>query len=154
MLTTTASIWYDIVTLLSLGLTVPFILGSGLVIYIWYRLALSVIKKPKKELTDREWMMMGVFLSFLAAFMDNCYWQIAWSSKYLGLSITDSLMHFGIVPNLPFRQILGLMAVYCHVKSAILYSKTTHKAFTTFWMCAFGLGVVYVTVLFLLKAWL
>jgi hypothetical protein len=105
--------------LISNGLAIPTILLSLLVVFFWFNPAKSSIKSVVK--TSEQWFILGVFIGFLGESLDNIYWTIAWSIQYLSLDIAPLVMEKGVFNNIPFRQVLGIIAAYCHVRSALQF---------------------------------
>lgn len=109
-------------TLISNGLAVPVLFLSLIVIAVWYRPVVATCKNFIKS--PEQWFILGVFLGFLGEFLDNFYWTITWALRYLDSSYTELFMNSGVYSNIPFRQILGISAAYCHIRSAIEYKRT------------------------------
>ena len=125
---------------------------AGLVLLVWGSSAFDAIRKKKKDAMD--WFVLGVFLGFLGAIGDNLYWSIPWSLEFIDHPQADFFMSHGVFPNTIFRQGLGTIAAYCHIRSAIEYGVSNkilpglNKGFLFF--CIFG-GLLYLLILLGLK---
>lgn len=108
------------VSVLSGGLTVFTILMGVAVIHQWYKPAVNAAKDPA-PLTPEQWFILGVFIAFVGQVFDNSYWLVAWTFDYFNESaaITQWLFENGLIVNIPFRQIVGIVAAYCHIKAAV-----------------------------------
>ena len=105
--------------LISLGLTVPNLVLAASVVILWAR---SLDKKPD---TSHQWFILGVVFGFTGAFLDNLYWFIPWTASFLELDIKDELINSGVYFNIVFRQGLGIVAAYCHLRAAQIYHNKT-----------------------------
>jgi hypothetical protein len=112
---------HKIFEILSLGLSVVTIILCLSVVLVWRKPALMAIR-GEKPIDAQGWFIIGVFVGFVGESLDNLYWLIPWTSSYLGLEATSDLMDFGVYPNVPFRQILGSFAAYCHIRSHFTFS--------------------------------
>lgn len=115
----------------------------------------------RRILTERKidatgWFIIGVAIGFMGGAMDNLWWGLAWSQAYLSDSTEVWLFVNGVFSNIPFRQIAGIAAAYCHIRSKLAYSSDGSPVDQVgrlntrllFWMC---LGCVYVTGLWIYK---
>lgn len=93
------------------------------VVFKWCRPICSYAKKYAKgeSLDSYDWLVLGVFVSFLSKSLDSSYWLIPWTLKALESEHTAYFMAIGINFNLVFRIILGGFAAYCHIKSIYLH---------------------------------
>lgn len=107
--------------LISLGWTIPTLMFCLAVMLMWGKEVKSVFKKPNKNYTPHHWFIIGVFIGFSGEFFDNVYWGVAWCSEYLKLPGARTWFKNGVYVNIPFRQIMGTVAAYCHVRSALAY---------------------------------
>ena len=69
-----------------------------------------------------QWFILGVAIGFAGSVFDNLYWGIAWLSNYLAWESWPQWFACGVYSNVVFRQTAGLVAAYCHIRSAIEYS--------------------------------
>lgn len=137
--------------LISNGLALPIILLSLAVIFLWFKPACHSIKNFLG--TPEQWFILGVFCGFLGEFADNIYWTISWSLQYLEWQAASLFMERGVFYNIPFRQILGITAAYCHVRSALEYRKEQSKVQVINYLLLFSivLGFIYSIALVLAK---
>ena len=107
------------VHILSGGLTVVTILLAIVVMVKWQSATKDALFKRAK-LSSVQWLIVGVWFAFLGQTVDNIYWLIAWTSHHFSShgAITTWLFENGVSFNIPFRQMLGIFAAYCHLKSA------------------------------------
>lgn len=140
--------------LLSLFLTLPTIIMACVVIYLWGPKT-AFILKGKRPIKDCDWFIIGVTVGFIGQFADNLYWAIPWSLSYIGSEYTDLFMFNGVWFNIPSRQICGIIAAYCHIKSYLMYcsSSDTNEArnITILNTGSFVLGGVYIAILMYLR---
>ena len=113
--------------LISNGLAIPTILMSLCVVFIWLKPAFHSLKNRRIDSTE-EWFIVGVFLGFIGETLDNIYWTIAWTFQYLEMPSAEHWMAHGVLANIPFRQFLGIVAAYCHVRSAMSYNKNSEHS--------------------------
>ena len=111
---------HKLAEIISLSLTVPTVLLSAVVIVIWGKSSLSALKSKKR--TGADWLIMGVIVSFIGSSLDNVYWGLAWGADFLGMASRDALFHHGVYANIPFRQIAGVIAAFCHIRGALSWS--------------------------------
>lgn len=148
---------YKALKLLSNGLAIPVLLLSLIVIIVWFYPAKETIRNFGKS--PEHWFILGVFLGFVGEFFDNLYWTIAWTFHYLDHAKTSLLMNFGVFSNIPFRQLLGIIAAYCHIRSALEYKslRSIKKEnnmlfkFNIFIAIIILLGVVFSSILYFIK---
>ena len=106
----------NIAEFVSTLLTVPTIILAAGVIWYWRRdAARSIFKKRKRDSED--WLIAGIFIGFLGAFFDNLYWGAAWSSEVVKSDWKPVLFACGVIANIPFRQLAGILAAYCHLRA-------------------------------------
>lgn len=111
--------------ILSLGLTAPTIILAGAVIYTWFPSATLAFKKDKKEAQD--WFIFGVVIGFIGAVVDNLYWSFPWSFAFLDNPYFHPFVKAGVYFNVIFRQGMGVLAGYCHLRAATASSSTRLK---------------------------
>jgi len=128
--------------LLSNGLAIPMILLSVTVCILWYRSAIAAIVK-KEKFNAQDWFIVGVFVGFTCATIDNAYWLLPWSLSFLGSELTPMFMSDGIFSNIFFRQGLGIFAGYCHVRSALMYRSKDDLCANRILFVGAILGVIY-----------
>lgn len=111
----------DVAELISLALTWPTIIGAGLVLMLFGQRALISLKEKQKSASD--WFSIGIATGFLGGVLDNLYWSVPWTALYLGLSFDGYLVEIGVFFNIFFRQAAGIVAAYCHSRSAIEFCR-------------------------------
>ena len=109
------------------------------------------------------WLILGVFFGFTGESLDNSYWAVPWTCSFLGLDITDTLMALGVYFNIPFRQSLGVLSSYCHVRGIAEYAiergMPKHAARVRRWLnrtlvWSSVVGVCYSLLLIVIKQWI
>ena len=115
--------WHGTAELVSMALTVPTIVMSVYVVIQWRDGAGEAIRKRRDKRSVAEWFMLGVAVGFAGAALDNLYWGVAWSANYLELESANAIFLCGVYANIPFRQIAGLYAAYCHIRSAFAFTE-------------------------------
>lgn len=143
----------DTFTLISLGLTVPFLILASIVCVLWgSSLKVSACQNFPPENRARQWFAFGVFIGFVGGIGDNSYWQIAWTLDYIESYLASTVFSYGVVSNIPFRQICGIISAYAHCRSVVedsgIMSITLLNMIT---YISFILGFVYSLVLLIIK---
>lgn len=108
--------YQDVAEIVSLILTAPTLLLSLWVVWLFRKDAIRILKTKNKSST--EWLVLGVAVGFLGSLCDNAYWGLAWTAHYLDLELSKVFFDSGVFFNVPFRQISGIVAGYCHVRCA------------------------------------
>lgn len=133
----------EAVTLLSLALTVPAVMGCIGVILLWKDSAVDALQQ--QERLALHWFILGVTVGFLGSLVDNVYWGIAWTADYLGHSSRDAWFYNGVYPNLIFRQACLSFAAYCHIRAAVATTHISFKVWVTFsWFAGILLALALV----------
>lgn len=129
---------------MSSGLTVTTIIMSIVVVNHWKRDAVDGARS-KEKLTGEQWLIIGVFLGFIGQSLDNSYWLVAWSSHYISETsvYTAWLFKNGVYFNIPFRQTIGTIAAYCHVRAAVQYSRSKSSKLSKTFVTALAFGALY-----------
>lgn len=65
---------------------------------------------------SQDWLICGVFISFASKVLDGGFWELAWTVHYLEPGIAKTMLAFGPIVNLVFRNSLWLLAGYCHTR--------------------------------------
>lgn len=139
----------EIAELVSLGLSVPTIYLSLLVVYFWATDAYKALNERQKSAT--QWFVIGIVVSFIGASADNTYWMIPWSLVYIESPFHEFFFYNGVFPNLIFRQGCGIIAAYCHLRSAFLVMNIEIKELNKHFLISTVLGVLYILSLTCLK---
>lgn len=131
---------------ISLALTAPTLYLARRTIAKFWRLAWGTLATPANQRTDYQWLILGIVVGFLGALLDNLYWGIAWTASYIDSPATAFWFEHGVFANVPFRQLAGIAAGYCHVISA---EKHYHNRTPVITRTLFSLllGAVYVWLL-------
>lgn len=129
---------------LSLGMTFPTIILALAVVYVWA----PSVKRPKEA---NEWFILGVVSGFLGAIVDNFYWFLPWTASFLDLELKEFLFVNGVYVNIFFRQGLGILAAYSHLKAAELHSEKSFKYVNLLLIFSSLLGVLYSSFILCLK---
>lgn len=101
--------------LLSLFLTIPTIIYALAVAYLYGRSAWGNLSSL--SMGAREWMILGVVVSFVTDSVDNSWWGIAWTFFHADDPRADWWFDNGVFCNVPFRQGGGIVAAWCHIKA-------------------------------------
>jgi len=140
------------VDVLSGGLTILTILLGIVVVKHWGHSAAYAVKSNKR-LTSEQWLIVGVVIAFIGQTLDNTYWLITWTVHYFNSGSILSLWLFehGPLANIPFRQLCGIVAAYCHVYAAVMIDETKTYEFRRFVLVAACLGVAFSLAMVFLK---
>jgi len=115
----------SIAELFSLGMTIPTVVLAFAVVYTWLPSAKEAWKREHK--TGKDWFILGVAIGFCGAILDNLYWFLPWTYSYIEHPATTQLINAGVFFNIFFRQGLGIVAAYCHLKAAELTTGSNIK---------------------------
>lgn len=102
--------------LASLVLTAPTLILAFAVLWIWGPAAKAAVRQGMTS--SQDWFLIGVCLGFVGSFIDNLFWAFPWTASFLGLDSQGTLFEMGVYFNIPFRQGLGILAAFCHLKAA------------------------------------
>ena len=118
-------LFYNIIQLISLGLSVVALYIIFGLLQAWHGPAKAALRvhNPNKQSSD--WIILGIYLSFAGQFIDITYWQIGWSSYYINSDshLTRVLFEYGTIPNIFFRQGIGIAAAILHLIAANMSTK-------------------------------
>lgn len=106
----------------SLALTFPTVALAIYVLILWGPPAFDVIKKliaSPDTVSPTDWFVLGVAVGFQGSILDNLYWFVAWSVDFVNGAPSEGLIAAGVYFNIPSRQMAGMLAAYCHVRSAV-----------------------------------
>lgn len=138
--------------IISIFLTFPSIFLILLVLIVWSKGALISIRNKTK--TAPEWLILGICFSFLGAFISTSYWGFLISVDYFYQNepFTKEMLSYSIYVDMFSRQILGIIAAYCHLRSFFETSKSFKSIMSTrFWVSSSFIASVYIYVLNLFK---
>ena len=137
--------------IVSLGLTVPtVVLGIGVCIH-WGRSAMAALLLSASERSAIDWLILGIFVGFLGMVLDNSYWGIAWTASYIEHESKDALFNSGVYFNIPFRQLAGLYAAYCHLRSYARHKDLMRSNMRLYGSLSVVLAIAYLASLLLIK---
>ena len=68
-------------------------------------------------MSEAQWLILGVSISFVGAFFDNLYWAIPWTLHYINSTHAEYFFLLGVHFNMFFRQSTGILAALCHLRS-------------------------------------
>ena len=105
--------------LISLGLAVPAMLLSAMVVLKWRTPACQAYRTMASSRTPDQWIILGVFISFLGGLLDSMYWQAAWTAIFAEVCFKDWLMLHGSIPNIFSRNICDILAAWCHLMAYV-----------------------------------
>lgn len=129
---------------ISLGLTVPTIILSLAVVRAWGPRVWFAIRQG--QMTEAQWLILGVSISFVGAFMDNLYWAIPWSLHFIGNEHADFFFMLGVHFNIFFRQSTGILAALCHLKS-FYAGRRGYRSLSFLLLAAHIAGVAYIVIM-------
>jgi hypothetical protein len=130
-----------IAELISLGMTFPTVILAVAVVYTWLPSAREAIRN--NNATAQDWFIVGVVFGFTGSILDNMYWFLPWTASYLGHESFQPLTSTGVFFNIFFRQGIGIIAAYCHLKAAELSSSQKIKAINTLLFASSLIGIGY-----------
>jgi len=146
--------FFSAAELISIGLTVPTIVLASYVIILWGPEALTIARKRGMDWSDAtatDFFIVGVACGFMGQALDNLFWQVAWHTKYLEMEIQPTVFQWGAVANIFSRQLLGIAAAYCHIKSYALHSKKAIRSLSLVAIAATVMGCANMLILYLLN---
>ena len=129
---------------ISLGLTVPTIILSLAVVRAWGPRVWFAIRHG--QMTDAQWLILGVSISFVGAFMDNLYWAIPWTLHFISSEHADFFFMLGVHFNIFFRQSTGILAALCHLRS-FYAGRRGYRSLSFLLLAAHIVGVAYVVIM-------
>ena len=129
---------------ISLGLTVPTIILSLAVVRAWGPRVWYAMRHG--QMTEAQWLILGVSISFVGAFMDNLYWAIPWTLHFISNEHADSFFMLGVHFNIFFRQSTGILAALCHLKS-FYAGRRGYRSLSFLLLAAHIAGVAYIVIM-------
>jgi hypothetical protein len=137
----------NIAELISLGLTFPTVILAFAVVYMWLPSARKAWLSASK--TGQDWFVMGVAIGFIGAALDNIYWFMPWTASYISDPAFQTLTNAGVFFNIFFRQGLGILAAYCHLRAAEVSSAKPLKVVNALLIASHLVGFGYAMLLIL-----
>ena len=129
---------------ISLGLTVPTIILSLAVVRAWGPRVWYAMRHG--QMTEAQWLILGVSISFVGAFMDNLYWAIPWTLHFISSEHADFFFMLGVHFNIFFRQSTGILAALCHLKS-FYAGRRGYRSLSFLLLAAHIAGVAYIVIM-------
>ena len=129
---------------ISLGLTVPTIILSLAVVRAWGPRVWFAIRQG--QMTEAQWLILGVSISFVGAFMDNLYWSIPWTLHFISSEHAEYFFMLGIHFNIFFRQSTGILAALCHLRS-FYAGRSGYRSLSFLLLLANIAGVAYILIM-------
>lgn len=130
---------------ISLGLTIPTIILSLAVVRAWGPRVWFAIRHG--QMTEAQWLILGVSISFIGAFMDNLYWAIPWTLHYISSEYANYWFLLGVHFNVFFRQSVGILAALCHLKS-FYAGRRGYRSLSFLLLLANIAGVAYILIMY------
>lgn len=129
---------------ISLGLTIPTIILSLAVVRAWGPRVWFAMRHG--QMTEAQWLILGVSISFVGAFMDNLYWAIPWTLHFISSEHADFFFMLGVHFNIFFRQSTGILAALCHLKS-FYAGRRGYRSLSFLLLAAHIAGVAYIVIM-------
>lgn len=133
----------DLVIIVSLALTVPFIGYCIEIVLNWHDEAMKAASIEKRERHHN--LALGIYSGFTANALDNLYWFIAWMTFLFDKEYGMVLVAWGSLANIFFRQMGGLYAADLHLEAArYIGGRKTYR--WTYFVLGFGLFLTLLAV--------
>lgn len=141
---------HEFAELTSLVLSVPTVVLSAAVVWLWGPTAWRALRNTTEVMTGTCWFILGVAAGFLGSLVDNIYWGMAWTASFVHHPWKDWFFEQGVWSNIPFRQTAGIIAAYCHLRAAKEQDVGTARFFN---LLLFSCWVLSLGLTFGLLAW-
>ena len=105
----------EIALLQSLALTLPMLVLSGIV--IWEIKALTFKGMLNNAKSQMEWIVLGIFFSFLGKCVESIWWFVPWTLAYIEHPSWSDVNNAGVFVNIIFRQGFFSFGAYCHLRA-------------------------------------
>lgn len=109
--------YLEIHSLLSVAFTYPQLTTAAIVSVIYGPRAWSNFKAG--TLGSAEYLLIGIVLGEIFNKLDQGYWFWPWNAKWYGWASEQFLFDFGVVTNLYFRNLGGIIASSFHLIATI-----------------------------------
>jgi len=109
----------DVLEALSVGLTLPALLFCVWVIRHYHGTYGPSVFIEWDKVTPRDWIAWGIFVGFVGELLDGAYWGLTWLGHFYGWPITPDLIRWGVVVNIPTREVMVMMAAYGHIRASM-----------------------------------
>ena len=131
----------DFIELISLGGTITNIYLAVVVVLLWLKATVDAVKRG--QLDAQGWFITGVSIGFLGDALDSSYWLATWSAFFLDLTIAKPMMEDGVYANIPFRQFLGSVGAYCHIRAHYAFTNKENGTYRSITKAALLAGFLY-----------
>lgn len=131
-------------------MTFPTVILAVAVVYTWLPSARDAIKSNNP--TAQDWFIVGVVAGFIGSVLDNAYWFMPWTASFLEHEAFQTLTNLGVFFNIFFRQGLGIIAAYCHLRAAEISSNRRIRGLNTLLFASNLIGIAYSLMLILVSA--
>ena len=131
-------------------MTFPTVILAIAVVYTWFPSARAAIKSNNP--TAQDWFIIGVVAGFIGSVLDNAYWFMPWTASFLEHDAFQTLTNMGVFFNIFFRQGLGIIAAYCHLRAAEISSNRRIRGLNTLLFASNLIGIAYSLMLILVSA--
>lgn len=130
----------DFVELLSLALTVPTLILSAWVAFIYGKESIAIYYRARRgiKLTGTQLLISGIAVGFAGSFFDNLYWGLAWLAEFTDSDYKNTLFGNGVYSNVPFRQTAGIVAAGLHLAASY---RVGRQRFVLLLLCLLTLAV-------------
>lgn len=105
----------EIALLQSLALTLPMLMLSAIV--LWEIKSLSFKGMLNNAKSKMEWIILGIFFSFLGKVVESVWWFIPWTLDYIEHPLWIEFNSAGVFVNIIFRQGFFSFGAYCHLRA-------------------------------------
>lgn len=137
--------WKAFAEHVSLVWTGPTVVLAFAVLFIWAPKTIRALTRG--GWTGHDWLIAGVAFGFLGGALDNLYWSIPWTGSLLGSSWTEGWFQHGVYPNILFRQGLGTLAAFCHLKAGSMQLEGGERFLNGALLLAYGSAVAIMVLL-------
>ena len=103
----------------SIGLTFPALVFCLWVLPHYAGSFNSILRFKLKDAEPHAWIAAGICVGFLGEFVDGLYWGFAWLAHFYQWGIAGDLIAWGVVANIPSREIMVIMAAYGHIRASM-----------------------------------
>ena len=97
-----------------------------LVLFIYAPRAYKVWIKRESEPEPIDWLALGITFTHGGTIFDNIWWGSAWMMKYIDFYFHRYLFDYGVLSNIPFRNIAGIIGSYCHIRGGIKFYESSN----------------------------
>ncbi len=100
-----------------MALTPTAIMGCFLCLKVWYRPAVTLIRKliNGESLEHHEFLTVGIFTHFSGKIVDLTFWTVHWSASFIDSIYTQDIELFGPWFNVFDRQLATIISSTLHI---------------------------------------